>query len=93
MATTYKVDVVCSELRIMTATIAIIIGLYHIKFFDSVFKLLLEEILSFEISLPVRFFSFTLTLHSPSKEDHYDTTFDVGFTGANKVEIKNEASK
>ena len=91
MATTYKVDVVCSELRIMTATIAIIIGLYHIKFFDSVFKLLLEEILSFEISLPVRFFSFTLTLHSPSKEDHYDTTFDVGFTGANKVEIKNEA--
>ena len=90
-AATYEADVIYSELRIMTATVAIIIGLYHIKFFDSVFKLLLEEILSFEISLPVKFFSFTLTLHSAPEEENQDSTLDDGFIGANKDEIKNEA--
>ena len=76
-------------MRIITALIAVAIALFYLKFFDSIFKLLLENTLSFELSLPVKIYSFTLTLHFPTENEEENKNGD-GFFIMNKIEKERE---
>jgi hypothetical protein len=68
----YTAEVILFELRILTATIAVIMALYHVKFFDNIFKLILENTLSYELSLPVKMSSLRLTLYFPDENEIED---------------------
>ena len=79
-------------MRILTALIAVTIALYYLKFFDSIFKLILENVLSFELSLPVKIYSFALTLYFPSEKNQENRMGDDFFL-LNKIEKEEKIIK
>ena len=86
---TSRMEFLFFEMRIVTALIAVTIALFYLKFFDSVFRLILENTLSFELSLPVKIYSLTLTLHFPSAAKEENSKGDDFFL-MNKVEREKE---
>ena len=82
---TSRMEFLFFEMRIVTALIAVTIALFYLKFFDSIFRLILENTLSFELSLPVKIYSLTLTLHFPSAVKEENSKGDDFFL-MNKVE-------
>ena len=82
---THRLEFLFFETRILTALIAVTIALYYLHFFDSIFKLILENVLSFELSLPVNIYSFTLTLYFPSEKNQENKRGDDFFL-LNKIE-------
>ena len=65
----YTVEAILLDLRILNAVIAVIIALYYMKFFDNIFKLILEDTLSYELSLPVKMSSLRLILYFPDDNE------------------------
>ena len=82
---TPRLEFLFFETRILTALVAVTIALYYLHFFDSIFKLILENVLSFELSLPVKIYSFTLTLYFPSEKNQENRRGDDFFL-MNKIE-------
>lgn len=67
MVAAYSVGLLLFDTRLIASSVGIIIALYHLRFFDSIFKVILEQELSYELSLPVKILSLKLVLFFPKE--------------------------